>query len=315
MCTDSRINGLKSLFQIFKRGLEKTKASLVRRIRGIFTDTPAWDDRCFDQLEATLIGADLGVEIATRLVRDVRDRYARGLISETSQVLGVVQDGLLAILTKGEPAAIRYQPGGVTVVLLIGVNGSGKTTTAAKLAHMLKADGKSVLLAAADTFRAAAIEQLQIWGQRVGCPVVAGQHGGDAAAVVFDAVRSGLQRNVDVVLIDTAGRQHTRKGLMEELEKIRRTAGKACPGAPHEVWLTIDASTGSNALVQAREFGRLCKVTGLVLTKLDGTGKGGIVVAIREELNYPVLFVGLGEQLGDLQPFDAQMFTRAIFEE
>jgi len=306
---------VKSLFKIFQRGLEKTKTSLVRRIRSIFTDVPTWDDRCFDQLEATLIGADLGVEISTRLVRDVRDRYERGLISESRQVMGVVQEGILAILAKGEAPTVRYNTGGLTVVLLVGVNGSGKTTTAAKLAHLLKEDGKSVLMAAADTFRAAAIEQLQIWGQRVGCPVVAGQQGGDAAAVAFDAVQAAGQRKVDVALIDTAGRQHTRKGLMEELEKIRRTVGKACPGAPHEVWLTVDASTGSNALVQAREFGRLCKVTGLVLTKLDGTGKGGIVVAIREELGYPVLFVGLGEQLGDLQPFDAQMFTRAVFEE
>jgi fused signal recognition particle receptor len=197
---------------------------------------------------------------------------------------------------------------------MVGVNGSGKTTTTAKLAHHFKEDGSNVLLAAADTFRAAGTEQLRIWSERVGVPVVSGSKGGDAAAVAFDAVAAAKQRSADLVLIDTAGRQHTHRGLMEELAKMRRTLDKALPGAPHEVWLTVDASTGTNALVQAREFGKVFKLTGLILTKLDGTGKGGVVVAIRKELGLPVHYVGLGEAVTDLQPFDPEMFARALFE-
>ena len=197
---------------------------------------------------------------------------------------------------------------------MVGVNGSGKTTTTAKLAHLLKQDGKSVLLAACDTFRAAGTKQLEIWGERVGVPVVAGQQHGDAAAVAFDAVKAAISRKVDVLIIDTAGRQHTKKSLMDELGKLKRTIDKACPGAPHEVLLTVDASTGTNALIQAREFGKLCEVSGLLLTKLDGTGKGGVVVAIRHELGYPVYFAGFGEELDDLQPFENKTFAKALFE-
>ena len=305
---------MKSVFSIFQRGLQKTKTSLVRRLRGLFQDIETWDETAYERLEATLIGADLGFDTSVRIVDSIRDRYERGLIRSAEDVLDVARRDIMETFEQSPSVSFALIDSPPTVVLVTGVNGSGKTTTTAKLAHLLKNDGKSVVLAACDTYRAAGIEQLQIWGERVGCPVVAGKPGGDAAAVAFDAVRSACNRNADVVLIDTAGRQHTRKDLMAELDKVRRTVGKARPGAPHHVLLTLDASTGTNALIQAREFGRTCAVSGLVLTKLDGSGKGGVVVAIQRELGYPVLFVGLGEGLEDLQPFDPRTFARAVFE-
>ena len=303
-----------SILQVFQRGLQRTKTALVRRIHGAFADTGVWDDDTYDELEAALISTDLGVDVSLRIVGDIRERYELGLIKTTEDIMPVAREAVGGFLADGEQRPLCIAADGPTVVLIVGVNGSGKTTTAAKLAYMWQQDGRSVMLAAADTFRAAAIEQLQIWGERVGCPVVAGKQGGDAAAVAYDAVAAATRRAVDILLVDTAGRQHTRRGLMEELSKIRRTVDKACPGAPHEVWLTVDASSGTNALVQAREFGRLCDVTGLVLTKLDGTGKGGIVVAIHGELGIPVRYVGLGEQMTDLQPFDRDVFVQALFE-
>jgi fused signal recognition particle receptor len=305
---------MKSIFQRFKHGLQKTKVSLVRNIQGIFNETTVWDEETYEDLEAALISADIGMEMSLRLVEDIRERYQRGEITTAAEILQIANEDLSRILTAGETPRINYQSDGPTVILLVGVNGSGKTTTAAKLAHLWQNDGKKVMLAAGDTFRAAGVEQLQIWGQRLDCPVVSGQHKGDSASVAFDAVSAAKQRKSDILIIDTAGRQHTRKGLMDELVKIRRTVDKACPGAPHEVWLTVDASIGTNALIQAREFGRLCQVTGLILTKLDGSGKGGVVAAIRKELGYPIHFIGLGEQLDDLQPFDAELFSRALFE-
>lgn len=304
---------MKSIFRIFRDGLQKTKTSLVRGIQSIFSGTQKWDESCYEDLEAALIATDLGVDISVKLVDDIRDRYERGEISTTEDIMGVARETVEKILGS-EPPAIRTNPSGPTVILMAGVNGSGKTTTTAKLAHHFKEDGRNVLLAAADTFRAAGTEQLRIWGERVGVPVVSGVKGGDAAAVAYDAVVSAQQRGADLLLIDTAGRQHTHRGLMEELAKMRRTLAKALPGAPHEVWLTVDASTGTNALIQAREFGKVFDLTGLVLTKLDGTGKGGVVVAIRKELGLPVHYVGLGEAVTDLQPFDPQMFARALFE-
>lgn len=303
-----------SIFRIFQHGLQRTKAGLMRRLQAIFSDTSAWTEETYEQLEAALISTDLGAEISTRLVSDIRDRYERGLIATTSDVLAVGRETVLDLLRPGDVPPVHRNPDGPTVILVVGVNGSGKTTTVAKLAYHFREQGQSVLLAAGDTYRAAGIEQLQIWGQRVGCAVVAGKQGGDAAAVAYDATTAAVQRGSQVLLIDTAGRQHTRRGLMDELAKTGRSIDKALPGAPHEVWLTVDASTGTNALVQAREFGRLFQITGLILTKLDGSGKGGVVVAIRQELGYPVRFVGLGEALDDLQPFDAEMFARALFE-
>jgi fused signal recognition particle receptor len=305
---------MKSIFRVFQHGLQKTKTSLLRRLQGLFQGVDSWDEDCYDELEAALISTDLGVGISTTLVDSIRDRYGRGQIETTEDIMAVAREVVLSILAADGQPPLTFREDGPTVILVAGVNGSGKTTTIAKLAHRWREEGRSVLLAAGDTYRAAGIEQLRIWGERVGVPVVAGKQGGDSAAVAYDATSTALSRGVDLLLVDTAGRQHTRRGLMDELGKIRRTIGKACPGAPHEVWLTIDASIGTNALVQAREFGRLLDVTGLVLTKLDGTGKGGVVVAIRHELGYPVRFVGLGEKVTDLQPFDAELFARALFE-
>ena len=303
-----------SILDFFKRGLQKTKTSLFRRIQSIFgSNEGKWSEETYEDLEAALIGTDLGAAISARLVADVRDRYDRGLIATGDDIMRVARETVQGILSKGEVPAMKVAEGGPTVILMVGVNGSGKTTTCAKLANYFRNQGKTVLLGAADTFRAAGVEQLKIWGERLGIQVVGGRQGGDAAAVAFDAVKAGKQRNADFVIIDTAGRQHTRLDLMNELSKVKRVISKESPDAPHEIWLTVDASIGSNALVQAREFGKLFPITGLILTKLDGTGKGGVVVAIKEELGYPVRFVGLGEQVDDLQPFDKDAFVEALF--
>ncbi len=304
---------MSGLFDFFKRGLEKTKTALLRTFSGIFTDSKTWDETTYASLEKALIATDLGAAISKELVAEIKDAYERGKISTEEDVIAVAKNRILTILAEGTPAVLNRPKEGPTVILMVGVNGSGKTTSTAKLAHYFMGQGASVILGAGDTFRAAGIEQLKIWGERLDCPVVAGKHGGDAASVAFDTVRSAKQRGCDFAIIDTAGRQHTRKDLMDELAKVKRVISKELPEAPHNIWLTVDASTGSNALTQAREFGKLFPITGLILTKLDGTGKGGIVVAIRRELGYPVHFVGLGEQMDDLQPFDAQSYVDALF--
>ena len=303
-----------SIFDFFKRGLQKTKTSLMRRISGIFGGEKTWDKDTYDELEAALVSTDLGVNISGKLVAEVKDRYERGLIKTGEDIMAVAKDSILKLLSENGQPEINRAANGPTVIMMVGVNGSGKTTSVAKLAHYFMKQGKSVLLGAGDTFRAAGVEQLKIWGERLGVPVVGGKQGGDAAAVAFDAVRSGTQKGVDYVIIDTAGRQHTRRDLMDELAKVKRIIGKECPEAPHEIWLTVDSSIGTNALIQAREFGKLFTITGLILTKLDGTGKGGVVVAIKQELGYPVRFIGLGEQVDDLQPFDQEAFVKALFE-
>ena len=294
-----------SLFDKFRRGLHKSSTKLAGEIRRILAGKPRLDAAALDELEATLVAADLGVDTATRIVEQVkqagqpdvvaiaRAEIERELASETSRHL----------VTATPPP---------TVVLLVGVNGTGKTTTAAKLAYRLKEQGGTVLLAACDTFRAAAIEQLRHWADRVGCEIVAGQYGADSAAVAFDAVGAAVHRRVDYLIIDTAGRLHTKRNLMEEMKKMQRSIQKKLPSAPHEVLLVLDGTTGGNARVQAREFHQALGVTGLIVTKLDGTAKGGIVVAISRELKIPVKFVGLGEQLDDLQPFDPKQFAEAL---
>ncbi len=301
-----------SIFDKFKSGLQRTKTMLVRNIQTIVTGTNDWNAETYERLEAALIGADLGVSVSTKLVAAIRDRYERGLIKTTEDIIRVARHDIGETLTHQAP--IIWRDDGPTVILLVGVNGSGKTTSAGKMAYAWKAEGKSVMLAACDTFRAAAVDQIKIWGERVGSDVIASTPGADAAAVAYDAATAAVARQADVLLVDTAGRQHTRKGLMDELNKIFRSIGKACPGAPHEVWLVVDGSTGTNALSQAREFTRVVDLSGLCVTKLDGTSKGGAVVAIKAELQLPIRFVGLGEQLGDLQPFDAEMFAAANFE-
>lgn len=301
------------IFSIFKSGLQKTKTALVHGIQSIFSDTHVWDENDYRQLERTLVGADLGMTVTKRIMADVKDQYERGIIKTGDDILRVTQEQIAASLNRDGKPTIKENPNGPTVILFVGVNGSGKTTSIAKLAHYFQQQGKKVLLGAGDTFRAAGVIQLQVWGERLGCSVVGGKQGGDSAAVAFDAIKSGIAQGVDYVIIDTAGRQTTRADLMQELEKVKRIIAKAMPEAPHEVWLTVDSSIGSNALQQAREFGKLFPISGLILTKLDGTGKGGVIVAIHEELGYPVQFVGLGEQLEDFQEFDPNMFAEAMF--
>ncbi len=304
---------MKSIFEIFHKGLQKTATSITRSLRSVFSEVKQWDEAAYERLEAALIGADFGVPVSLKIVGDLRDRYSRGLIGTGDDIFAIARNDVASILA-ADTRQLDWNTKSLVVILMVGVNGSGKTTTAGKLAHMLTLDGKTVMLAACDTFRAAAVQQLKLWGERTKCPVVAAKHGADPSAVAFDAVQSALSKGCDVLIIDTAGRQHTKKGLMDELSKMNRTIAKVYPGAPQEVWLVVDASLGSNVLVQAREFGSVSGVNGLVLTKLDGTGKGGMVVAIKQELNLPVFFVGLGESPEDLQPFDPAMYAQALFE-
>ncbi|NMA43298.1 MAG: signal recognition particle-docking protein FtsY [Oligosphaeraceae bacterium] len=301
------------MFSIFQRGLQKTKTALVRGVQSLFSDVERWDEASYARLEATLISTDLGPSVSRRIVADVRDKYERGLINTDADILDSARTLILDILCRDGIQPIRLNENGPTVILLVGVNGSGKTTSAAKLTYHFRKLGKTIVLGAGDTFRAAGVTQLQLWGERLDCPVIGAPQGSDSAAVAFDAIKSGIQKKADFVIIDTAGRQHTRTDLMDELLKVKRICGKALPGAPHEIWLTVDASIGSNSLVQAKEFGKVFPITGLILTKLDGSGKGGVVVAIKEELGYPVQFIGLGEQMGDLQLFDPEMFVKAMF--
>ena len=315
-----------SLFQKFREGLRKTSSRLATEITRIVTRAPKLDAEALDELEAALISADLGVETTTRIIEQVKQTNRE---SGAADVFAIARAEIERELAVGPASSLSTENQGVagtpsllnqasqppTVVLLAGVNGTGKTTSAAKLAHWLKGQGNTVLLAACDTFRAAAIEQLKIWGDRVDCQVVAGQYGADSAAVAFDALGAAVNRGVDYLVIDTAGRLHTKKNLMDEMKKMHRSLQKKLPAAPHEVLLILDATTGSNALNQAREFHQALGVTGLIVTKLDGTAKGGIVVAIARELGIPVKFIGLGEQADDLQPFDPRQFAEALFGE
>lgn len=295
-----------SLFHKFRDGLKKTSSKLAAEVKRIVTRTPRLDAESLEELEAALIGADFGVGTATAIVERVRE-------AGNPDVLAIAREEIEREL--GVATHQLAKSGAPTVILLAGVNGTGKTTSTAKLAHLLKSQGNSVLLAACDTFRAAAIEQLKIWGERTGCDVIAGQYGADSAATAFDALQAAVNRKMDYLLVDTAGRLHTKKNLMEEMKKMHRSLQKVLPAAPHETLLVLDATTGSNALVQAKEFHQALGVTGLIVTKLDGTAKGGIVVAIARELKIPVKFIGLGEQLDDLQPFDPKEFAAALFGE
>jgi fused signal recognition particle receptor len=303
-----------SLFGFFKKGLEKTKTAIVHSIQSVFTEVKVWDDAAYQKLEKALLATDLGPSVTSELVADLKDRYSRGLISTGTDIIAACEEKIVAIMTEGGQPPMNINPNGPTVILMVGVNGSGKTTSIAKLAHLFMEQGNKVVLGAGDTFRAAGAIQMGVWAERLGCSVVEGKLGGDSAAVAFDAIKSGERQQANYVIIDTAGRQTTRGDLMAELEKVKRIAGKALAGAPHEIWLTVDASIGSNALTQAREFGKLFPITGLILTKLDGTGRGGVVVAIKKELGYPVRYIGLGEGMDDLQEFDAALFAKAMFE-
>jgi len=301
------------LFEKFKAGLAKTHGRLVHEIKRIVTRSPKLDASSLEELEAALIAADLGLAVTGRIIAAVKQAYesqgGAGL-----DVFGVARTEVEKNLLASQGDLIRAA-NGPTVVSIVGVNGTGKTTTAAKLAHLIQSQKKTVLLAACDTFRAAAIEQIKLWGQRLKVDVVAGAYGADAASVAHDAVTAAQARQADYLFIDTAGRLHTKHNLMQELQKLHRVIGKQLPGAPHEVLLVLDATTGMNALNQAREFNKAVPLTGLVVTKLDGTSKGGMVVAIQKELGLPIKFIGLGEQPDDLQPFDAKQFAQALFEE
>ena len=304
---------MKSIFSIFKRGLEKTTTRVARSIGSIFTGAQIHGAASFDELEDQLITADFGVPASLRIVGDIRDRYERGVIATGADLAQVASETVKEILSQRLRPIHAAEPGRPTVILMVGVNGSGKTTTIGKLAARFHAEGKKVMLAACDTFRAAAVEQLQLWGDRTGSQVISAKHGADPASVAFDATQAALSRGADFLLIDTAGRQHNQKGLMDELAKIHRSIDKVYPGAPQEVWLTVDASLGGNVLNQAREFSKTTGVTGLVLTKLDGTGKGGMVVALHQEFDLPTFFIGLGEQPNDLQPFSPEYYADALF--
>ena len=301
------------LFAKFKAGLQKTHSKLTHEIKRIVTRSPKLERTTLEELEAALIGADLGMAMTTQIIEAVKKSYETqgGAGLDVFAVAKAEVEKSLA-LNKSELIAA---PDGLTVVSIVGVNGTGKTTTSAKLAHWMQSQRKTALLAACDTFRAAAIEQIKLWGERLKVEVVAGAYGADAAAVAHDAITAARARKADYLFIDTAGRLHTKHNLMQELQKLHRVIGKQLPGAPHEVLLVLDATTGMNALNQAREFHKAVPLTGLVVTKLDGTSKGGMVVAIQKELGLPIKFIGLGEQADDLQPFDAKQFAEALFEE
>jgi fused signal recognition particle receptor len=301
------------LFDKLKAGLQKTHSKLVHEIKRIVTDSPKLTGRSLAELEAALLGADFGLATTQQIVSAVKKAYetqGSGGVDVFTIARGEVEKSL-----SSNQAALRKEAHGPTVVSIVGVNGTGKTTTSAKLAHWFQARGQIALLAACDTFRAAAIEQLKLWGQRLKVPVVAGDYGADPAAIAHDAITAALARKADYLLVDTAGRLHTKHNLMQELQKLHRVMARKLPGAPHEVLLVLDGSTGMNALNQAREFNKAVKLTGLIITKLDGTSKGGMVVAIQKELGLPIKFIGVGEQPDDLQPFDAKQFAAALFEE
>lgn len=297
-----------------KEKLTKTRTGLVDRVKDVFRGRLRLDGDVFENLEEVLIEADLGVETTMALVEEMRQVAREQRIAEPEEMYQVLEQSLIAQLAQGDHHAEFQAASGPHVTLITGVNGTGKTTTAGKLAARLIAEGKKVLLGAADTFRAAASEQLTIWSERTGAEIVKHAEGADPAAVAFDTIEAALARNVDCVLIDTAGRLHTKVNLMEEMKKIQRVIKKRLPDAPHEVLLVLDATTGQNGLQQARIFTEALNVTGIVLTKLDGTAKGGIVVAIQKELGIPIKFIGVGEAVDDLQPFDAAEFVQALFE-
>lgn len=298
-------------FDRLKQGLAKTKQGFVEKVESIFQGK-AIDNETLEELEETLILADIGAVSASEVVEHLREKAKSGELGGPGQVKEFLKSELTAMLGSGQ----KLVPYGEKpfVILAVGVNGVGKTTTIGKLASRFRDQGHSVLLAAGDTFRAAAIEQLEIWGNRAQAQVVKHQSGSDPSAVVFDAIEAARARNIDIVIIDTAGRLHTKSPLMEELKKVKRVCGKAMPGAPHEVLLVVDATNGQNALKQAQIFNEAAGVTAIALTKLDGTAKGGIVFAIKKELNIPVKLIGVGEGVDDLQDFEPQDFVKALFD-
>lgn len=302
----------------YEKGLEKTRKTFGQRLNELFANFRSVDEDFFEELEETLIGADVGFDTSLKITEALRQEVKLRNVKKPAQVQNTIIEKMVDLYEEAginENNAINLQPNGLTVILFVGVNGVGKTTSIGKLAHQYKLEGKKVLMAAADTFRAGAIDQLVVWGgERAGVEVVRGNAGGDPAAVVFDAVERAKAEQADVLLVDTAGRLQNKVNLMKELEKIKRVIQREIPDAPHEVLLVVDATTGQNAMMQAKQFKETTDVTGLVLTKLDGTAKGGIVIAIRNELHLPVKLVGLGEGINDLEPFNANDFAMGLFK-
>jgi len=298
-------------FEKLKAGLAKTKNAVFGRLDALFRGFSKVDEEMLEELEEVLITADVGVNATETILDELRDKIKKEKITEPEKAKDALQEILTAMIGEGEPLKLETTP---AVILVIGVNGVGKTTSIAKIANVLKNEGKQVLLAAADTFRAAAIDQLGIWADRVGVELIRHEEGSDSAAVVYDALSAAKKRNADVVIVDTAGRLHNKKNLMDELAKIDRVIDRQLPDASRETLLVLDATTGQNAVMQAKEFKNAANLTGLVLTKLDGTAKGGIVFSIRDELGIPVKFIGVGEKVDDLQYFSASDFVSALFD-
>ncbi|WP_031499580.1 signal recognition particle-docking protein FtsY [Bryobacter aggregatus] len=302
-----------SLLDRLKQGIQKTRSGLVGSLDNLIYGKKEIDPDLLEELEFNLIGSDIGVRTATEILDGIRQRVERQQLSDAGELRSLIRQQLLEILEANEkPILWASKP--PTVVMIVGVNGVGKTTSIGKLAHRFKSDGQSVLICAADTFRAAAIEQLEVWAKRSNVDLIRQQHGADPSAVLFDALQAAQARNSTLVLVDTAGRLHNKAHLMAELEKMTRTASRVIPDAPHEVWLVLDATTGQNGLEQAKKFTESAGVTGIVLTKLDGTAKGGVVVAIAREMNLPIRYVGIGEQMDDLIPFEADKFVASLFD-
>src|SRR3954463_4384902 len=301
-------------FDRMKQAVTRTRENLAERIDEVVSFGKEIDRNTLDDLEATLIAADLGSSTTQEVLGKLGEKADRKQIKDVEELKRLLKDELLAILNTANSRPVSKVDGTPEVILVVGVNGTGKTTTIGKLSQVFRSQGKNVLLCAADTFRAAAIDQLEIWGQRTGTEVIRTKAGGDPAAVLFDALQAATARRTDYVIVDTAGRLHNKQNLMMELEKMKRTAQRIVPGAPHETLLVMDATTGQNGLQQARQFTQSAGVTGIVLTKLDGTAKGGVVVAISRELGLPVRYVGTGEKATDLLPFDAQSFVDSLFE-
>lgn len=306
-----------SVTEKFKEGLTKTRDNFSSKVNDLVAKYRKVDEEFFEELEEILIQADVGFDTVMQLIDELKLEVKRKNIQDSKDVQSVISEKLVEIYRDADETSteINIQENALTVILFVGVNGVGKTTTIGKLAHKYKAEGKNVLLAAGDTFRAGAIEQLEVWGERVGVEVIKQAAGSDPAAVMFDAVQSAKARNADILLCDTAGRLQNKVNLMKELEKVKRVIEREVPGAPHEVLLVLDATTGQNALIQAKTFKEATNVSGIVLSKLDGTAKGGIVLAIRNELKIPVKLVGLGEKMDDLQEFDAEKYVYGLFSE
>ncbi len=300
-------------FERLRKGLTKTRAGLSEKLDQILLGKKEIDEALLEELEETLFTADLGVIATQELIDRVREKVGRKEMDNPEWLKGVLKENIMGFLDIPDKEAREPGPGEPKVIMVIGVNGVGKTTTIGKAAHLYGEQGKKVMLVAADTFRAAAVEQLVIWGERARAEVIRQKQGADPSAVVFDAIDAAKARKTDVVLIDTAGRLHTKINLMDELRKIHRVTGRRLPGAPHEVWLVLDATTGQNAIAQAEIFHESIGISGIILTKLDGTAKGGIVVGISRQLGIPIKYVGIGEKVDDLRPFDAGDFVKAIF--